>query len=293
MALIAFSGYISSVNFGRILLTLIIIFVLIVFFQDSLQLPFHNVVPEKSRDLFYLISILFSIYLLGNFFGKILATNLKHLYLSRKELEKKAVEKEVLLKEVHHRVKNNLQTISSLLNMQARNTENAETKRILTNSHNRILSMAIVHEMLYERDDLYKISYKEYVKELGKYLIKSLNKEEKDIQLDLKICNIKFNIETAIPLGLLISEFMTNSIKHAFVNQKGGVIFIHIEQPSPDYFHLTMGDDGVGFKDLIYEAPKKSLGLKLVNNLVRQLKGLITKNKVEKGTSFTVKFQEI
>ncbi|MEH6704778.1 MAG: sensor histidine kinase [Galbibacter orientalis] len=294
LALIVFAGYISTKNYGRFHLYLILLFILFIYFHDSLDFNFQNKVPEYSRDSLSLIGILFSVYILGGIFGKILLTNYNNLYISKREIEKKSKENEILLKEIHHRVKNNLQTISSLLNIQARNTNNDETKRILTNSHNRVLSMAIVHEMLYAREDLSRIEYKEYVTQLGKFLIESLNKEDKKIELNIAISNIKFNIETSIPLGLLISEFITNSIKHAFLNKNSGKIGINIEKVDPEFFQLTLTDNGIGYnKELLCENPN-SMGFKLIANLSRQLRGTINKTTSEgNGVIYVLKFKEI
>ncbi|QLE00439.1 sensor histidine kinase [Galbibacter sp. BG1] len=293
MSLVVFGGYISTRNYGRFSLFLIILFILAVYFQDQLNFSFTNVVPYNSRDTFSMFAILFSIYLLGAIFGRILLRNYDRLYISKWEIEKKSQENEILLKEIHHRVKNNLQTISSLLNMQARNTDNEETQRILVSSHNRVLSMAIVHEMLYAKEDLSKIEYCDYVQQLGKFLLKSL-KRDKKITLKTDISSeIKFNIETAIPLGLLISEFTTNSLKHAFKDMEEGIISISIEKPDPEFYLLTLRDNGVGFNTDEIEGKKSSMGLKLINNLTRQLRGTLVKPEKSQGVTYLIKFKEI
>ncbi|WP_335966898.1 sensor histidine kinase [Galbibacter sp. PAP.153] len=293
MPLIVFAGYISTRNYGQFHMYLILLFILLIYFRNEIHLNFPNVVPEKSKDDFSLMSVLFSLYLLGGIFGKVLLGNYNKLYQSKKEIEKKSNENEVLLKEIHHRVKNNLQTISSLLNMQARTTENEDTKKILTSSHNRVLSMAIVHEMLYARDDLSKIEYRDYVKQLVKFHIKSLNKEDKKINFKINISNIKYNIETAIPLGLLISEFITNSLKHAFVNKDEGAITVTIEKTDPEFYTLILSDNGIGYNTSVAENKTKSMGLKLIHNLTRQLRGNLEKIDKSQGVTYLIRFKEI
>lgn len=294
LALIVFAGYISTQNYGRLHLFVIILFILFIYFHDVFHFTFRNVVPAKSQDSYSLIGILFSVYILGGIFGKILLTNYNNLYISKREVEKKNNENEVLLKEIHHRVKNNLQTISSLLNMQARNTDNLETKAMLTSSHNRVLSMAIVHEMLYAKEDLSKIEYKDYVTQLGGFLLKSINKNDKDIKFNIDIINIKFNIETAIPLGLIISEFVTNSLKHAFINTDDGSISIQIEKNDPTFYELTLKDNGIGYDTELHCNAKNSMGLKLIKNLTRQLRGTLDKTtSLGDGVTYIITFKEI
>src|SRR5699024_456848 len=121
---------------------------------------------------------------------RMLLGNYNKLYQSKRKIEKKNHEKEILLKEIHHRVKNNLQTISSLLNMQSRSTHNPEIKSILHAHHNRVFSMAMVHEMLYAHEDLSKIDYQRYVQQLGNFLIGSFQKSEENIQYNIHIKKI-------------------------------------------------------------------------------------------------------
>lgn len=218
----------------------------------------------------------------------------------RKEAEDLLIsndEKDVLLKEIHHRVKNNLQVITSLLSLQSNFLEDAKQRKIFADSQYRINSMAIVHELLYQSDNLSKLDYQDYLKKLSQYLIRSIKGEDNKIQLHLDVPNIKLSIDTAIPLGLLINEVLTNSLKYGIKGDQAGCISICISKAkeaakNPSYI-LEIGDDGIGYSDTINHRNSKSLGLKLIHNLTRQLEGSIKKDLEKKGTNYIIAFKEI
>ncbi|RKR12241.1 two-component sensor histidine kinase [Maribacter vaceletii] len=212
---------------------------------------------------------------------------------SNNTLSKKLLEKETLLKEIHHRVKNNLQTVSSLLSMQSRNMEDKELQTLLKGTQNRVISMSMIHEMLYMRNDLSKIEYKTYVQELSQYLIKSIKGIENKVKLTIDIPDIKLGIDTAIPLGLLINETITNALKYGIVDDSEGEIHIAIKKEVNKEYVLTIGDNGVGFPETVNHKNTKSLGLKLIYSLTRQLKGSVIRDISKKGTNYIIKFQEI
>ncbi|WP_282054266.1 sensor histidine kinase [Maribacter luteus] len=294
LALIVFTGYVTTKLYGKIYLYLNLTIVCLMYLETLPAYTFtFNAVPEASRDLFSLFSILFSVYLLGGVLGKNLLKAHHNLYKSRNEIEKRIKEKETLLREVHHRVKNNLQTVSSLLSLQSRSIQDEKMKNIIKSSQNRVISMAMVHEMLYMRDDLSKIEYKSYVQELSEFLIRSLKGADNKVKLNIDIPDIKLGIDTAIPLGLLINEAITNALKYGISNQKDGEISISIEQGEENGYELRIGDNGVGFPDTIDHKTTKSLGLKLIHNLARQLKGSIIKDTTKKGTNYIIKFYEV
>ncbi|MFS4467423.1 sensor histidine kinase [Maribacter sp. 2210JD10-5] len=293
LALVVFAGYATTKKYGQVYLNLIFFLVILIFSQSIPDFTFtENVIPEKSRNIFNLLSVLFSIYLLGNIFGKNLLRTHNDLYKSKKALMSQMEEKETLLKEVHHRVKNNLQTVSSLLSLQSRNIENGKMRTVLKGTQNRVISMAMVHEMLYMRKDIAHIEYHSYVRELSEYLLKSIRGVENDIVLNIDIPDVKLGIDTAIPLGLLINEIVTNSLKYGMPEQ-GGEINIVLKKKPDKNFILHIGDNGEGFSDDINHTNTKSLGLKLIYNLTRQLKGTIKKDNDKKGTNYIITFQEI
>lgn len=294
LALIVVAGYVTTKSYGTIYLNLNLLIIVLIYSQSVADFSFvSNVVPENSRNLFALLSVLFSVYLLGGVFGKNLLHAHHNLYKTKNELEEKINEKETLIKEVHHRVKNNLQTVSSLLSLQSRNISDKEVKSLLKSSQNRVISMAMVHEMLYLRDDLSKIEYRSYVQELAEYLIRSIKGTSSNITLDIDIPNLKLNIDTAIPLGLLINEAVTNALKYGIVEENKGEIKIRLSKDDNDEYLLNIGDDGIGFPETVTHKNSNSLGLKLINNLVRQLQGSIKRDFSKKGTHYIVKFKSI
>ncbi|BDA72076.1 hypothetical protein CAL7716_062420 [Calothrix sp. PCC 7716] len=199
-------------------------------------------------------------------------------------------EKEVLLKEIHHRVKNNLQVISSLLRLQARYIKDEEALDILRDSQNRVRAMAMIHESLYQSTDLGKIKFSEYIRNLSNNLAcgYSLNK---DIKINLQIHQVELRIDTAIPCGLIINELVSNAIKHAFINAEFGVIYIEFLDLGNSKYSFSVSDNGIGVPDDIELRRNQSLGLQLVWSLVEQLEGsIIFNNKL--GTSFTITFVE-
>jgi len=293
LAMIVLAGYITRRKVGRIYLYAILGIITAIFLIEYLDYGLvTNVIPEKSRSLFSFISMLFTVYLLGGIFGKMLLKTYHKLYMTKKDVESRIIEKENLLKEVHHRVKNNLQTVSSLLSLQSRNIEDDKVKSLFRNSQNRVISMAMVHEMLYMREDIVKIEYKTYVQDLTEYLIRSIKGTSENISLDIAIEDIKLNIDTAIPLGLLINEVVTNALKYGIKNGQKGAISIALRKRDAGY-ELNIGDDGDGFAADITYKNTKSLGLKLIHNLARQLLGSAKRDTSKKGTHYTVVFKEI
>ncbi|MEA1785015.1 histidine kinase dimerization/phosphoacceptor domain -containing protein [Arenibacter sp. GZD96] len=294
LALIVLAGYVSTPTLGKVYLYASLAMVTLIYAQHWVPLQFtYNVVPEASGELFSFLSVLFTIYLLGGIFGKHVMKIQRKLYKSKNELEGRIVEKEMLLKEIHHRVKNNLQTVSSLLSLQSRNTEDIHVKNLFKSSQNRVISMAMVHEMLYMREDLTGIEYDSYVKELSEYLVRSVKGVENNVTLHIDIKDIRLGIDTAIPLGLLINETITNSLKYGITGDNSGEIHIALKKGEAQEYVLNIGDNGIGCPEVVNYKTSKSLGLKLIHNLARQLKGSITRDFSAKGTNYIVRFEEI
>ena len=195
-------------------------------------------------------------------------------------------EKEVLLKEIHHRVKNNLQVISSLLYLQSKNIQDRKTLGMFQDSQYRVRSMALVHERLYQSQDLARVDFAEYVRSLAKYLFRSYGVNTNIIRLKINSDDVSLGVDTAIPCGLIINELVSNSLKHAFPEGRTGEIHIELRD-GEGQFRLVASDDGVGFpKDLDFRNTK-TLGLQLVNTLVEQLKGTIELDR-SGGTAFKI-----
>ncbi len=198
-------------------------------------------------------------------------------------------EKEVLLKEIHHRVKNNLQIISSLLFLQASRTEHHGAVSALRESQARIKSMALIHERLYASPDLASVDMGKYTRDLVSDLQYSHMPEDGLIRLTLNIEDIPLGITEAIPCGLIINELVSNALKHAFPNGREGEITIQLQRAAANQIALTVRDNGVGFPEHVDFRKSPSLGLTLIKSLVEQLDGAIELDSRE-GTAFTVTF---
>ncbi len=204
-------------------------------------------------------------------------------------IEQSLTEKEVLLREIHHRVKNNLQIISSLLDKQARKSTDEAVRSLVREGQERIQSMALIHQNLYESDQLSGIDIHSYLQELSENIRKSQAANAEQVQIELNVAEEKLDIDTAIPVGLILNELITNCYKYAFVGQRAGTIQVDFNKSGEQYL-LKVSDDGVGFHPEQRERKSRSLGLNLVNGLVRQLQGTIEWLAVERGTAVLVRF---
>lgn len=208
------------------------------------------------------------------------------------EYEKKLIdtvkEKEVLLKEVHHRVKNNLQVINSILNLQSSYVKDEETAQIIIESQNRIRSMSFIHESLYQTKDFTHISFDSYITTLVTNLVHSYEIRSNQIKLDLEIDKVELALDQAIPCGLILNELITNALKYAYPNGEKGVISIKVKSDDNN-IQISVKDFGVGLPEGFNIAESDSLGLSLVETLVSQLDGQCTV-KTNKGTEFLVIF---
>jgi PAS domain S-box-containing protein len=199
-------------------------------------------------------------------------------------------EKEILLREIHHRVKNNMQIISSLLNLQTEYVDDEEAVNVLQESQNRVRSMAIIHENLYQSKDLTHINFVGYIQSLVYNLFYSYDIDKTQIKPILKIGDISLNIETAVPCGLIISELISNSLKYAFPNKMNGEIIVSLKSEK-DSYHLCICDNGIGLPESINFNNIKTLGLLLVNSLTEQIDGEITIIR-NQGTEYKIIFKE-
>lgn len=209
------------------------------------------------------------------------------------EIIKKRDENEILLKEVHHRVKNNLQIINSLINIQSDYINEPKATELFREIRNRIRTISLVHEKLYKSEDYGNINVKEYINMLVENLIDTYSFDKK-VELKLNLRVEHFNLNTIIPLGLLLNEIISNSFKYAFDDkQEGAIIEIEMYKTSDvDEFAVVIGDNGVGFDDKLFDNETPTLGLELVKILASQLNGTIEKlNKL--GTYYILKFKPL
>jgi two-component system, sensor histidine kinase PdtaS len=221
--------------------------------------------------------------------------------LTRKNLEiekQKALiqaslgEKETLLREIHHRVKNNLQIISSLLNIQSEHIQDEHVLSSIQEGQSRVQAMSLIHQNLYQSEHLNNVDITNYLQQLVAYLANVFAHKDRSIQVKVEAAQVNFDIDTAIPLGLIVNELVSNAFKYAFPGTGTGLISINIQSVNDIDYELTIEDDGVGLPAGFEPEKSNSLGLKLVKILSRQLRGSFSL-KSDKGTVFLVKFKDL
>ncbi len=212
--------------------------------------------------------------------------------LTEEKLKASLQEKELLLREIHHRVKNNMQIISSIFQLQSEYIKDKQSLATLRESKNRVDVMAIIHEKLYQSKSLAKINFQEYIDELITNLLISYGVNTNMIRSEIDAEGILFDINTAIPCGLILNELISNCLKHAFPEGRSGLIKITLHPEGEDIFTLTVSDDGIGIPEKLDFRNTETLGLQLVTALTGQLSGTIELER-NKGTSFRITFSEL
>jgi two-component sensor histidine kinase len=227
----------------------------------------------------------------------LLASETKSLGQKLEPLEKELAKekasretREVLIKEIHHRVKNNLQIISSLLNLQSRYAPHDQVQTFIKESQNRIKSIALIYEMLHQSDDLERIDFKRYAQNLANSVQRSYQTPHQ-IKVEADAPGASLGLDACVPCGLIINELVTNSFEHAFPNGTSGEIAIGLSQNSDGFLVLNVKDNGIGFPDDIDFADVKTLGLRLIISLTKQLNGRIEFNNVG-GTRASITFKD-
>jgi len=195
--------------------------------------------------------------------------------IAQQKIQESLQEKEVLLREIHHRVKNNLQIVSSLLKLQAAHLDDSQARATFADSHSRINSMALIHERLYRSGDLARVDFAAYTHDLMIHLFRSYGATRRGIVHQIDIPNLQLRVDNAIPCGLIINELVTNALKHAFPGQQEGQVTIRMACDEEGY-RLTVQDDGVGLPPGLDIGQTDSLGLQLVHTLTAQLDGSLT-----------------
>ena len=211
----------------------------------------------------------------------------KELLVSDQQLRQSLEEKESLLKEIHHRVKNNLQIVSSLLYLQEDYMEDAKGVEILRESQNRVKSMALIHEQLYGTADLAKIDFGRYVQGLTANLFDAYGIDPARIRLNVHADDIALGVDMAVPCGLIINELVSNALKHAFLPDAAGTIEIVIRTLHAGRIEIVVADDGIGLVEPPADPEQSSLGLRLIDTLTTQLGGTLALT-TEIGTRFTI-----
>jgi PAS domain S-box-containing protein len=215
-----------------------------------------------------------------------------HRKRSEAQIRAQLEEKDVLLKEVHHRVKNNMQVISSLLNLQSRHVNDPGVLEMFRESQRRIRSMALVHERLYQSSDLSRVEFSQYLRNLATHLFHSYQADSSRIRLRIDAEQVCLNINTAIPCGLIVNELVSNALKHAFPEGRAGELRIDLRRMAGDGYALEVRDDGVGFPVGLDFRKTETLGMQIVNTLVEQISGRLNFD-CQRGTAFRLEFNEL
>ena len=250
----------------------------------------------KQREFIILISIALLIASLSIFTfikinkvskrkNKLIEFKNKKLNIAQKLTQKSLQEKELLLKEIHHRVKNNMQLVISLLKIQAKASKQLDIESFILTSENRIHSMALIHEYLYESKNINYVNFEEYTQKLIS-TIQIIHGDFKNITVKMAIQKTDLDIQTSVSLGLIINELLINAYKYAFDGKNEGVIQLQLFHDE-NFYHLIISDDGIGMN--ITEEIDKSVGLQIVRLLVSQIKGVM-KIEINEGTHFIIKF---
>jgi two-component system sensor kinase len=205
------------------------------------------------------------------------------------KIKKSLHEKEILLREIHHRVKNNMQIISTLLTLQSAQINDQTLIQLYRESQDRIQAMALIHEKLYQSTDISRINLREYVESMVSDLLYSYERDSSIIEADLDVEDALMGIDTAVPCGLIINELVSNSLKYAFPNGQG-TVKIYFRRLDDKKYCLKVSDDGIGLPDDFNIEKMNTLGLQIVNNLVNQIEGILT---ISRPSKFEIKFEEL
>ena len=210
---------------------------------------------------------------------------------AEQQLKTSLEEKEVLLREIHHRVKNNLQIIVSLLSLQSEYVKDKQAAELFRQSQFRVKSMALLHERLYETEDLAHINFNDYIRDLTNELLCSYGPDAGNIKLKINVKDVFPSVDVAVPCALIINELVTNCLKHAFPGSKAGEIRIELNLDKQSSYTLLISDDGVGFAKDVDFPDGRTLGLQLVSTLAEQLRASVVLDK-SAGTSFKISFSK-
>jgi len=244
---------------------------------------------RKTQTLYTVLVGLLAFILFGLFYyyKKRQKRNQELLALNT-QLDIKNKQNELLLKEIHHRVKNNLELVKSLISLQSAQMEDSPTKEAMMASQNRVQSMGIIHQKLYQGENLGSIEMKDYFLNLGEGILDSFNAEDK-VKIECAMDNLELDVDTAVPIGLIVNELLTNALKYAFPEDKNGTIQISLSQSTPEILILKVADNGVG-KENGLAHKGTGFGSQLIQLLTQQLNGKMIE-KIEKGTSVEFQFK--
>lgn len=255
--------------------------------NDKDELVIYGKTQDQSNKLIWLtfskMQLINEIFLIG------FIRDYTKINQYQNEIHQSLEEKSILLKEIHHRVKNNMQVISSLLSLQSGLEQNKGAESYFTSCQYRIKAMGIVHEMLYQSENLSVIDMEQYFKKLIPLIVDGYNKQNKKIKIDISCHGVTLDLDTAIPLGLIVNELMTNAMKFAFEGKEKGSILLKLSRTEKD-IHLIFTDNGIGYD--IEDMNNQSLGLLLIKNLSYQINGKPNSRSSLNGTTYEVHFNQ-
>ena len=256
---------------------------------EGVDLEMH--VPYEDRDKWFSTSLQ-PIYGRDNQIHsvQVISRDITEIKETQLKLEQALKDKEMLMKEIYHRVKNNLMVISSLLNLQSRYIKDEEAKAMFKQSQERAQSMAMIHERLYRSADLKHINFGDYIRKLAQDLFRTYVSDPSRIKLEMDVDDVMIDINIAIPLGLMVNELISNSMKHAFPGDYSGKIRVKFKEHDSQCM-LEVSDTGVGFPPEFEFEKSDSLGLQLINSLTQQISGELELES-NHGTTFKITFQQ-
>jgi two-component sensor histidine kinase/CheY-like chemotaxis protein len=257
------------------------------YFLEAISLGVNGylIKPVEPEKLFAMVDELAGYILMH----KALEEKERKRQIAESNLKKSLEEKEILLKEVHHRVKNNMQIISSILKMQERLIDDPKLKSVLGESQNRIRSMALIHENLYRNENLANIQFKNYVQALVNTISRSYSNQQRVVSFSFDMEDVFLPIDIGIPCGLIINELISNAFKHAFPDRATGNIRISLAHEGNGAYCLSVADDGIGINNSFSPEKANSLGMRIVYKLVEQIEAKLTYDFAE-GTKYFIRF---
>lgn len=289
LVLIIFFGYLIEKKDGHIWLAIVLVTVIVFYLMNKYSFEMINEINEENITEFNLLFLLFFIILLGGVFGMMMNKTNEKIKKAKLEIVKKNDEKTVMLKEIHHRVKNNLQVVNSLLRIQARGVKEEKVKLMFSAAQSRIVAMARLHEKIYNTKDLKNIDISEYFELLIDDLISSINLDKK-ITTKLNIEAVNMSIDTLLPLSLIVNELVSNSLKHAFCEMESGEVIVELSTKKGAECQLIYSDNGKGMQKNILSQSENTTGITLIKTFVRQLNGVVFLLNIPKGASFKISF---
>jgi len=249
----------------------------------------------KNISIFVILVLAIGVFFIVYHFNKIVKENDVALLNTNRilieqnlENDKQLKRQDILLREIHHRMKNNLQVVTSLLRMQSSKIEDKKVANLFKETQNRVLSLAKLHEKMYRSDNLENINVEEHFTLLIEDLITNYT-FKKSIRASISVDNIDLGVKTLVPLGLIINEVISNSLKYAFIDQDSGIITVQLKKLTNNQYELIIGDNGCGKKNT---ETKTGLGTKLIHIFTKQLNGTL-KTLDEKGTVYQILFEQI